>query len=229
MPWKDYWRAYSGIDYKLILLALLSIVVLVSGFYYISLPKEVVEEQPTNITQPVEEVKPPAPSTGTVIVLVKDVPHKLPGLGTVTALNLTIKTVEVHSTANETGWITVFNGTKSFDLLEYTDVRAIIGEKELASGKYTQIRLGMIDGSIKIYNIDMNVFNKTYTLLVPSKELKLNHPFTIEENKTLALVLDFDVEGSVTRTADGYTLKQVIGILEEKLEKGQKPINSKEV
>lgn len=227
MPWKDYWRMYSGMDYKLILLILLSIVVLVSGFYYISI-KEVVEEQPTNVTQPVEEIK-PAPSTGTLIVLVKDRQYKLPGLGTVTALNLTIKTVEVHSAANETGWITVFNGTKSFDLLVYTDVRAIIGEKELVSGKYTQIRLGMVDGSIKIYNIDMNVFNKTYTLLVPSKELKLNHPFTIEENKTLALVLDFDVEKSVTRTADGYTLKSVIGILEEKLEKGEKPANSREV
>lgn len=217
---------YSGIDYRLILLVFISIVVLASGFYYISLPKVTVEETPPFMEQPAEE-KPPAPSAGTLIVLVKDKPYKLPGLGTVTALNLTIKTVEVHSAGNETGWIEIFNGTKSFDLLEYTDVRAIIGEKVLDVGKYTQIRLGMVDGRIKIYNIDMSVYNKTYILLVPSKELKLNHPFTVEENKTLVLVLDFDVEKSVTRTADGYTLKPVINILEEKMEKGQRPANSK--
>jgi len=164
---------------------------------------------------------------GTLIVALKDVQHKLPTIGTVTALDLTISSIKVHK-ANESNesWITVFEGSKEIDLLLYTDVIAIVGEEELEVGKYTQIRLEIENASINITNPLIGIYkNKTYPMSIPSKELKLIHPFTVEENKTLVLTLDFDVEKSIIRAPE-YMLKPVIKILEESLEEEERPENS---
>jgi hypothetical protein len=174
---------------------------------------------------------------GGLIIAVKDASKKLPQIGTVTGLNLTINSVEVHFvgkdenvTGNETGkWIVFSSDTKTIDLLRYTDIRAIIGEQELAVGKYTQIRLNLSDSEIKIYNLNMGIYNKTYPLKVPSKELKLVHNFNIEQNKTSVLTLDFDLEQSLKKTDQGYILSPTVKILEESVETGQKPANSEEI
>jgi len=183
------------------------------------------------------------PSTGTLLISVKDVKQKLAGLGQATSLILTINSIQVHKTGTNStdenvtaeGWITIFSGSKTFDLLDYTDVKAILGEVELEPGKYTQIRMYIDSATINITNTEMSVKNRKYpmtiagsgNLEVPSKVLKLNHPFDIEEGKTLSLTLDFDVPNSVSRGGIGvYFLKPVINILEEKLEKGEKPANS---
>jgi hypothetical protein len=175
---------------------------------------------------------PPPVTKGDLVIVVKDVPQKVQRLGTVTALELNITKIEVHMTgSNETnettGWITVFEGIKTLDLLQFTDVVAIVGEKELEPGKYTQIRMILSDSSIKIYNADMSIFNKTFPLKVPSKELKLVHNFEVQKDKTLVLTLDFDVGQSLDKTSDGYLLKPTVKILEEILDKGKKPQNSK--
>jgi len=170
------------------------------------------------------------PAKGGLIIAVKDVSHKLPRIGTVYALNLTINSVEVHfvgANENATGqWIVLFSGEKTLDLLQYTDVIAIISEQELTPGKYTQIRLNLSDSTIKIYNLAMYIYNKTFPLKVPSKELKLIHNFNIEQNKTVVLTLDFDVEQSVEKIGLDYTLRPTVKILEQSLPKGQKPTNS---
>ena len=183
------------------------------------------------------------PSTGTLMVAVKDVNQKLHGLGQTTSLILTVSSIQVHKAGtNETdenvtaeGWITVFSENKTFDLLGYTDVKAILGEVELEPGKYTQIRMYIDSATINITNTETNVKNRKYpmtvagsgNLEVPSKVLKLNHPFDIEEGKILSLTLDFDVPNSVSRGGIGvYFLKPVIGITEETLEKGQTLANS---
>jgi hypothetical protein len=174
----------------------------------------------------------PPITTGNLIIAVKDVPQKVPRLGTVTALELNITKIEVHEageneTNETTGWTTVFEGAKILDLIQFTDVIAIVGQKELDAGKYTQIRLILSDSSVKIYSLSLNIYNRTYPLKVPSKELKLVHSFEIQVNKTLALTLDFDIEKSLDRTSEGYTLKPTVKILEQTLDKGKKPENSK--
>ena len=74
----------------------------------------------------------------------------------------------------------------------------------------------------------MNIFNKTYELKVPSKELKLTHPFEVQTNKTLILTLDFDIEQSLNKEPpDKYTMKPTVKILEETLDKGKTPEKSK--
>lgn len=195
------------------------------------------------------ECPPPITFKGELVIAVKDVTHKLTGGYIVTGLNLTIKSIQIHKTeTNDTDenitaaeWITVFNGTKKFDLVDYSeDLIALLGEKELEPGMYTQIRLYISEVDVKIYNSIVYIWNKSYEAKVPSKVLKLIHPFTIEENKTIVLTLDFDIvksfcEGTVCRR-DGQwifrpTLKTDVGplkdgILEEILEKGRRPENS---
>jgi hypothetical protein len=170
------------------------------------------------------------PVKGELIIAVKDVFHKIPVVGTVYALEMTINSVEVHFVGEDesaTGkWVSLFSGTKTLDLLKYTEVRAIIGYQELAPGKYTQIRLNISNSTIKVYNPWMHVYNKTYDLKVPSKELKIVHNFDVEANKTLVLTLDFDLEQSVHKTDQGYIFTPTVRVLEEKLLKGLRPTNS---
>lgn len=203
------------------LIAFILVIAIVAVFFlasYVPTP----EITTTTTTVPVAK--------GSLIVAIKDISHKLSQIGTVYTLNLTINSVEVHfvgASENATDqWIVLFSGTKTFDLLQYTDVRAIIGEQELTTGKYTQIRLNLSDSTIKVYNPIMYIFNKTFPLKVPSKELKLIYNFNIEQNKTTVLTLDFDVEKSVEKTDQGYILKPTVKILEESLAKGRRPTNS---
>jgi len=232
--WKNYWSAYSGLNYKLVALILIT---LFSALYFLTPPKtEQPAVQQSTQTLPTETN---LPARGELVITLKDARQKLIGLGYATALNITVKSIQIHTAEDNTtdnnitaeGWITIFNGTKTLDLLEYTDVSAIVGEKELEPAKYTQVRLYLSeeDSTIKIYNAEIFIFNKTYALKVPSNVIKLTHPFTIELNKTTVLTFDFDVPQSITRTADGYMLKPTIKISEEMIGKGERPANSKAV
>jgi hypothetical protein len=80
--------------------------------------------------------------------------------------------------------------------------------------------------NINLTNTFTQFYNKIYPLVIPSSELKLIHPFTIEANKSLLITLDFDVDKAVTRTGDGhYKMDPTIGlnISDKSVAKGQKP------
>lgn len=132
-------------------------------------------------------------------------------LGNITSVKITISDLQVYKAGeNETEgqWITVISGPKTIELLEVKDVKDILGEKELEPGKYTQVRL-------KVTSATITINSKEYTLTIPSTEIKLNHPFTIEANKTTSLVLDFDATSSVVSAAGKYLLKPVVNIMTE--------------
>jgi hypothetical protein len=188
----------------------------------------------TTSTTSATAVTPPKVTPGDLIIAVKDAPQKIPRYGTVTALNLTITKIEVHKAGvndtNETsGWAVVFEGTRTLDLIQFTDVIAIVGQKELEPGKYTQIRLALSDSVIEIRNIYQNIYTpKPYPLKVPSEALKLIHQFDIQANKTTVLTLDFDLQGSaITKDSpEVFRINPTIKILEQTLDKGKKPENS---
>lgn len=269
MAYKYRHKKGPKIDFKMIVF-LLSIAILIVLLY--SLGKREPVEVPTpycgdSVCQSTEscstcpaDCKIQCPKTeeptitfkGELVIAARDVQYKLTGGYTVTGLNLTIKSIQIHETeTNDTdenitaeGWITIFNGTKTFDLIDYSeDVIALLGEKELDPGRYTQIRLYISEADVKIYNINVDIYNKTYDAKVPSKVLKLIHPFTIEENKTLILTLDFDVvesfcDGPVCRQRGEWVFRPTLktdvgpfhdGILEERLEKGQRPEKAVEI
>jgi len=164
----------------------------------------------------------------TLIIAVKDTP-KQSKFGTITSLSLTFSEVSVHiasvgETINETteemsatesnetvdaGWITVVDEIQTVDLLQFTDVSKVLGQKVLDSGKYTQIRLKIDSGSVTIDG-------ETHDLTIPSKVLKLNRGFELEPNIELKLILDFNVEKSLVETGkDEYKLKPVIAVISE--------------
>lgn len=216
---------------SLVFVAVVAVLTIFAVYNYSILQSEptIVEKQTTTQTTTTTQI--PTTPKGTLLILVKDVIQKLPGLGKATALNITINSIQVHrlnissedKNVTEEGWITVFNGSKTLDLINFTDVSALIGEKELEEGEYAQIRLFISDASIKIYYPEFSVFNKTYPVIVPSRVLRLVSQFDIEKDKTTVLTLDFDVPNSVIRTGEGYHLKPVIKITWEKFEKGFKP------
>jgi hypothetical protein len=168
-------------------------------------------------------------SVGTLVLKVTD---KI-NLTEVSAVNLVISKVEVHKAVegetltetgevietNETdltGWETVVNESKSFNLIEIRGVEEFLGERTLLTGRYTQIRLEITDG-------DIIINGTTYKLIIPSKKFKLVRSFTIEPNKTTTLVFDFDVGESIVKTGvpprpllppkPQYILKPVIKLI----------------
>jgi len=164
----------------------------------------------------------------TLIIAVKDVP-KQSKYGTITSMSLTFSEVSVHKAAvgetinetteeitatesNETeavGWIIVVDEVQTVDLLQLTDVSEVLGQKDLDSGKYTQIRLKIDSGTV-------TVDGETHDLTIPSKVLKLNRGFELEPDVDLKLILDFNVEDSLVETGKGkFKLKPVIAVISE--------------
>lgn len=106
------------------------------------------------------------------------------------------------------GWKTVVDEEQTFDLIELIGVKEFLGETDLTSGKYTQIRL-------LVSSINLEVDGVPVTLKVPSNKIKLIKPFTISANKTTTLTLDFDAEKSVHQAGDKYILKPTIKVIQE--------------
>lgn len=174
MGYKYRYKRSSKMDYRIVLI-LLAVIIIAAIVLNVRQP----EEAPPSIKpycgdgicQTIEscstcqadcgECPPPITFKGELVIAVKDVMYKLTGGYTVTGLNLTIKSIQIHKTEindtdeniTATGWITIFNGTKTFDLVEYSeDVIALLGERELEPGKYTQIRLYIAEADVKLYN-----------------------------------------------------------------------------
>ncbi|MEX0719252.1 MAG: DUF4382 domain-containing protein [Balneolaceae bacterium] len=125
-------------------------------------------------------------------------------------VNVFIERVEVNNGSDEEGWITVGEPQQVFDLLELTNgVLAPLGEVELETGTYEQIRLVLSsDGHSVVKD------GESHDMFVPSGSqtgIKLNVNAEIEADIVYVLLLDFDANRSVVVTGNqGYLLKPVI-------------------
>lgn len=167
--------------------------------------------------------------TGRLVIAVKDEQHRLPGGTTVLNISMKIGNITAHRVVgNESEWKVVSADFKNIELLDYTDIIAIIGDGILEPGKYTQVRMYIAEANITIKNTFFYIYTaKTYPLVIPSGELKTAHQFSIDQNKTTVITIDFDVENSVTHTADGYLLRPVVKVSEESIGYDELPSNSK--
>ena len=131
---------------------------------------------------------------------------------TVTVSNIQVhKALENSNDTNETSedsWITVINETKTFDLVAIKGQKLSIGQETLDIGKYTQVRLSVIEAKITVNGTE-------YDMTVPSEKIKLIKGFTIEENQTVTLTLDFDLNESVHEANGSYIFNPVIKIIQE--------------
>lgn len=136
-----------------------------------------------------------------------------PGFNITEAL-VTISHVNVHyagtnDTNNTEGeWITVINEPQTFDLVQLQNATVLLGETDLTAGWYTQIRL-FVDQAL------VTIDGTQYDLKIPSKKIKLITPFLVQDNDTLTLTLDFDVQKSIHQAAfNKYIMRPTIKVIQ---------------
>lgn len=188
----------------------------------------------------------PQPASGTIDVYVTDAPPDK----NVTAVLLTVSSLEVHLAAaemeqeqeqeqSESGnltqeqeqeqeqeegnggeWISIniSDDMSTFDLLKVKGIEEFFGSSEVAAGKYTQVRLIVDKAEVAVDN------GEPQEATVPSGELKIVRPFTVESGETTTLLIDFDAERSVVFTGSGkIQVKPVVKLSIEQGEKSGKP------
>ncbi len=122
-----------------------------------------------------------------------------------------IQKVEVQNVDSTNGWTTVNDSSMTVNLLDLTNgAYKILGEKQLGTGTYSQIRLVLGSGNYVVKN------GQRYSLAVPSGQqsgIKINVDAKIEPEMTYTLLLDFDSNRSIVTTGNSnnpYILKPVI-------------------
>lgn len=143
--------------------------------------------------------------TGQLAVKLTDAP------GDYEAVFIDIHAVKVKASENdEEGWITISDENRRVNLLEWQNGQALLlGEEELETGFYHQIRLVL--GPDNAVVID----GKTYPLKTPSARqsgLKLNIDAKIAEDEVYVLLLDFNAAESIVKAGNSgqYLLNPVI-------------------
>jgi hypothetical protein len=135
------------------------------------------------------------------------------------AVYITISRIEAHIAGDdedtEGEWIVLKEWTEGeepeFDLITLQDVSELLVDGSFDAGKYTQIRLFVIDTSV-----DIELGESEVLVEIPSvyqTGLKLIHPFEINDGQTTKLTIDFDAEKSIIKTGNGnYKLKPTIKV-----------------
>lgn len=151
---------------------------------------------------------------GTLVMQMTDAPSAL----NIEKAFVTVSKIQVHlavedeNATTESGWITVVEGPKTFDLVAIKDITGFLGETQLNVGKYTQIRL-TVDNAL------VTIDGKESDLTIPSKTVKIVRPFDVVAGETLTLTLDFDAQESIKSTGkETYIMNPTIKILQEKPE-----------
>ncbi len=130
-----------------------------------------------------------------------------------------LSNIEVHKVSDNasdnasddaSGWISIIGAPPSFDLMAVIGVEQILGSANITAGKYTQIRMDV--DRVEVVTVD----GDNFTAEVPSGELKIVRPFSVEAGGKTVLTLDFDGSKSLTITGKGKALfKPVVKLLIE--------------
>ena len=141
--------------------------------------------------------------TGILLLQITDAPSNL----NITKALVNISNIEVHLIGK--GWCTIIEESQLLDLIELKNVKKVLGNVTISTGRYTQIRLHVDDALITIDGIEHN-------LKISSNTIQLISPFSINENETTTLTIDFDVQSSVFSTGSNkYTMKPTIKVIQE--------------
>lgn len=149
--------------------------------------------------------------TGSVALLLTDAPSDI-----FEEINITVTKAELLS---DSGAVTVFQGERTFDLLDLTDARIFAIREGIAAGTYNKIRLTLTQIELVDYN-DQNEpaqFLKYYPKLPGKGKLDLNPrgSFDVVSGGTLTIQIDMDANKSVHivgNGADKYQFRPVVFI-----------------
>ncbi|RQZ60727.1 DUF4382 domain-containing protein [Burkholderia cepacia] len=134
---------------------------------------------------------------------------------------ITVSQVRVNANANaadnDAGWSTVALATpQKIDLLSLTNgVLADLGQTALPAGQYQQVRLVLAQNQgNNLANSVVPTGGTEQALATPSATqsgYKIIHPFTVQPNTLVDLVLDFNACKSIVQRGNGsYALKPVV-------------------
>lgn len=156
---------------------------------------------------------PSSPGFGTMRVRMTDAP------GDFDAVNLVITEVSVRREGTDAEsdtvsgeWVVLSDGSATYDLMDLRNgIFATIGEASVPAGRYNQVRLKLGSGSTVVID------GVTHPLVVPSGEqsgLKLVGAFTLPEDGSLDIGIDFDAARSLHQTGNGtWMLKPVVRVM----------------
>lgn len=131
------------------------------------------------------------------------------------AVNVTLGAVEAHLSSADSedqakGWITLVEDAGTHDLLKLqNDVTAVLGDKSLPAGDYTQLRL-------IVKSAEVVTGSTAHPLTIPSGSetgIKIPFNFSVTEGQSYVLVLDFDAAESVKVKGKGdYSMSPVVKV-----------------
>lgn len=126
------------------------------------------------------------------------------------AVHITFTAVSIHQSGdNTTGWTTLYSssGGSTVDLLNTSGLRAaFLGETGLPAGHYQQMRITVLMAhGILSDGTAVNIG------LPQGGELKLSKSFKVQAGKETQIVIDFDLEHSLTQKNGAWEFKPVVG------------------
>lgn len=110
---------------------------------------------------------------------------------------------EINVQKEDEGFLTVWTGTQTYDLLALRDKEEKIVDITLGEGMYTQIRLVVVSGRIVIAE-------ESHDMTVPSSEVKIPVVFNIMDGNVVEIVLDFEAEHSIQVVNAGQSEKYIL-------------------
>ena len=117
---------------------------------------------------------------------------------------VTISAIQVQK--DDSSVISLWEGTKTYDLLALRDIEELAVDVDLETGTYTHIII-VIDA------VSVVVYSNTYDLSVnPGLEVRIPVSFTILDNDLTEVVLDFEVDNSLEGSRDKYIFIPVISV-----------------
>ena len=142
---------------------------------------------------------------GTIQVYLKD------SVGPWSHVNVTFNTLQIHraNATNSSGWTTLSIKNGTLDLVQLVNLSALLGDGKVAAGKYTQIRVDVINATGVMTN------GSKVNFTVPSGQLKTTTPFNIVAGGTTKLTIDIDLEHSITFANGKWIFKPVLGNVTE--------------
>ncbi|UCC15966.1 MAG: DUF4382 domain-containing protein [Dehalococcoidales bacterium] len=152
--------------------------------------------------------------TGIIVIGVTDKPDE-----NISAIKVTTKLIEgnVGGTGNESGWQTLLDVEKNFDLIAVAGIEKTLGETEIPAATYNQIRM-------HVESVVVTLNGKDVEAKVPSGIIKLVQPYEIKADEKTVVTFDFDAEQSVVVTgADDIIFKPVVKLL---VRKGDEPFRA---
>lgn len=148
--------------------------------------------------------------SGSLSMAITDAKPALPA--GISQVLVTIDEVSVHKSGG--GWVSLPLAQTPFtvDLLQFTDghTTQLVPQTTLASGKYTQVRLGVQSAGI------VTNTGQQFTVQIAPGDLKTdkNFDFDVTGGGAVALTVDFDLSQSLVVTGSGdYKLKPVLHLV----------------